>query len=244
MLKMILDLHIAGGSAALASMFIPMVARKGGTTHRRSGWVFVAGMTTVSITALALSAARYLTDPRPEAKAFALFLFYIAILTGEGVSSGIRVLRAKNRPGRAGVWDIGLSTLLTATAVAMMVYGIVASRLLFTGFAVIGLVNGIRGLICAFAAPREQMHWWFRHMSSMLGSCIAAVTAFLVVNAPQAGFSRVSLVVWFTPAIVGSIAIGTWTQYYKRRFSGSRRASRGTFPAAAAEDLYTLPRTS
>ena len=47
------------------------------------------------------------------------------------------------------------------------------------------------------------MHWWFRHMSAMLGACTAATTAFLVVNAPQAGFSRASLIAWFTPAVVG-----------------------------------------
>src|SRR5690349_21412348 len=109
MLKMFLYLHIAGGSAALLSMLIPLVARKGGRTHRRSGWVFVTGMSVVSLTALVLSAARYLLDPRPEAKAFALFLFYIAILTGEGVSSGIRTLRTKDRSvHRTYAWDVGL----------------------------------------------------------------------------------------------------------------------------------------
>src|SRR5712691_2225081 len=107
MMKMILYLHIAGGSAALLSMFIPLVAPKGGRTHRRAGWVFVSGMAIVSVTALALSAARYLFDPRPEAKTFALFLFYIAILTGAGVSSGVRVLRAKNRTSaHTHPWDI------------------------------------------------------------------------------------------------------------------------------------------
>src|SRR5436309_2226027 len=111
MLKMILYLHIAGGSAALLSMFIPLVAPKGGRTHRRSGWVFVSGMTIVSITALALSAARYFYDPRPEAKAFALFLFYIAILTGNAVSAGVRVLRTKNRTeAHTHPWDIGLAS--------------------------------------------------------------------------------------------------------------------------------------
>ena len=52
MLTSILYLHIAGGSAALLSMFIPLVTKKGGLTHRRAGWVFVSGMTIVSITAL------------------------------------------------------------------------------------------------------------------------------------------------------------------------------------------------
>jgi len=222
MLKMILYLHIAGGSAALLSMFIPMVTRKGGPTHRRSGWVFVAGMTIVSITALALSVARYLFDPRPEAKAFALFLFYIAILTGAGVSSGIRALRTKDRTvARSYAWDIGLAALLTLTALAMAAYGIRSGKALFVGFSAIGLVNGAQGLKYWLRPPAHRMHWWFEHMSSMLGSCIAATTAFLVVNAPQAGLSRLSLIAWFAPAVIGAPAIAIWTAYYKRRFASS-----------------------
>jgi hypothetical protein len=218
---MILYLHIAGGSAALLSMFIPLLSRKGGRTHRRSGWVFVSGMAIVSVTALALSGARYVLDPRPEAKAFALFLFYIAILTGESVSSGIRSLRTKDRSvHRTYAWDIGLAALLTLTALAMAGYGLTSGRVLFAAFSIIGFVNGIQGLMYWLRPQTERMHWWFRHMSSMLGSCIAATTAFLVVNAPQAGFSRASLIVWFTPGVVGGIATAVWTRYYKRRFAG------------------------
>lgn len=236
MLKMLLYLHIAGGSTALASMAIPLVARKGARVHRVSGWVFVGGMTAVSLTALALSAARYLTDPRPEAQAFALFLFYIAILTGEGVSSGVRALRTKDRtaPGSF-AWDIGLSSLLTATAVAMAVYGVAAGHLLFALFSIIGLANGIQGLAYWLRPPANRMHWWFHHMTSMLGSCIAATTAFLVVNAPLAGVSRGSLVVWITPGVVGGIATRMWVAYYRRRF-GARTTSRET-----ASHIITAP---
>jgi len=63
------------------------------------------------------------------------------------------------------------------------------------------------------------MHWWFRHMSSMFASCIAAVTAFLVVNAPLAGLSRGSFIVWITPGVVGGIATRLWVVYYRRRFA-------------------------
>jgi hypothetical protein len=222
MMKMILYLHIAGGSAALLSMLLPMLTRKGGLTHRRAGWVFVGGMTVVSITALALSASRYFFDPRPEAGAFALFLFYIAILTGAGVSSGIRVLHTKNRtsPHRH-PWDIGVAALLTLTAVAMAAYGIVSGKVLFAAFSVIGLVNGIQALAYWLRPPTHRMHWWLEHMTSMLGSCIAATTAFFVVNAPQAGLARTSLIVWFAPAIIGVPAIALWTNYYKRRFASS-----------------------
>ena len=244
MLKMILYLHIAGGSAALLSMFIPLVARKGGRTHRRSGWVFVGGMAVVSITALMLSAGRYFFDPRPEAKEFSLFLFYIAILTGESVSSGIRALRTKDRSiHRTYAWDIGLASLLTLTAVAMAGYGLASGHVLFAWFSIIGFVNGVQGLFYWLRPQTDRMHWWFRHMSSMLGSCIAATTAFLVVNAPQAGLSRGSLIVWITPGVVGGVATALWTRYYRRKFSGSRRATTGTSPSAAAAAPYTLSRT-
>ena len=63
------------------------------------------------------------------------------------------------------------------------------------------------------------MHWWFRHMSAMLGACIAATTAFLVVNAPQAGFSRGALIVWLAPSIIGTPVTAIWTAYYRRRFA-------------------------
>jgi hypothetical protein len=232
MLKMILYLHIAGGSAALLSMLIPLATRKGGRTHRRSGGIFVGGMSVVSITALALSAARYLLDPRPDAKAFALFLFYIAILTGEGVSSGIRALRTKDRSvQRTYAWDVALASLLTLTAVGMAGYGVASGRMLFAGFSIIGLVNGAQGLFYWLRPQTDRMHWWFRHMTSMLGSCIAATTAFLVVNAPQAGFTRTSLIVWFTPGIVGGITTTVWTRYYRRRFA-RRSASPASRPSA------------
>jgi hypothetical protein len=220
MLKMILYLHIAGGSAALLSMFVPLATRKGGRTHRRSGWVFVGGMTVVSITALALSAARYFFDPRPEAKAFALFLFYIAILTGNAVSVGVRVLRLKDRTGtHMHPWDVGLSALLTLTSIAMAIYGITTSRALFAAFSVIGLVAGAQGLYYWLRPPAERMHWWFRHMSAMLGACIAATTAFLVNNAATMGFSRSALIVWLAPSIIGTPVTAIWIAYYRRRFA-------------------------
>ena len=192
-----------------------MLTRKGGPAHRRSGWVFVGGMAVVSVTALGLSAARYFFDPRPNAKSFSLFLFYVAILTGAGVSSGIRVLRAKTRTAtHTNPWDIGFAALLTVTAIAMAVYGIVTSRALFAAFSVVGLANGIQGLVYWLRPPASKMHWWFQHMSSMLGSCIAAATAFLVVNAaPQAGLPRTSLIVWLAPVLIGTPAITIWTGY-------------------------------
>jgi len=187
MLKSLLYLHIAGGSAALLSMLVPLLTKKGGRSHRRAGWVFVTGMTVVSITAFLLSAARFLSDPTSQGQQAGAFLFFVSILTAAGVSAGMRVLRTKTRtsPHRS-PWDLGLAGLLTLASIAALCYGFIAGRSLFTVFSVVGLLSGGSQLAYWLRVPTHPMHWWFEHMGSMLGSCIAATTAFLVVNADAA----------------------------------------------------------
>src|SRR4051812_33873031 len=152
MIHNLLILHIAAGATALLSMIVPLVSRKGGRAHRRAGWVFVAGMTIVSATALVISSARFLSDARPEAEAGAVFLFYVAILTAAGVSSGIRVLRFKRRQtAHTSAWDLGVAAVLTAAGLAVAVYGLVMRVPLFVLLAAAGVANGA-----------GQMRYWLR----------------------------------------------------------------------------------
>ena len=222
MTRLILLLHVAAGSAALLSMFVPMVTKKGGRAHRRAGWVFVTGMAVVSVTALALSASRFVTDPTPQGRFAGSFLFFVAILTGAGVSAGVRVLRAKQRTGpHHNVWDVGVASLLTMTSLAAAGYGLSTGQHLFTGFSVIGLLAGGGQLRYWLRPPTHPMHWWFEHMGVMLGSCIAATTAFLVVNAQNLGAGTFSYAVWFGPSLVGVPVIAAWTYYSRRTFAGT-----------------------
>ncbi len=224
MIKSILSLHIAGGSIALAAMLVPLFTRKGGSTHRKSGWVFVAGMTVVSITAFILSAARVVTDPSPDGRQAGLFLFYVALLTAAGVSAGVRVLKAKKRTtAHHHPWDLGLAGALTLVSVVTFGYGVVTGRTLFAAFSVIGLLSGGSQLFYWLRPPTHYMHWWFEHMGAMLGSCIAATTAFLVVNAGRLGADTFSLAVWLAPTVIGTPTIILWTAYYRRKFQVPRR---------------------
>jgi hypothetical protein len=198
---MLLAVHVAGGSAALLSMLLPLVSRKGGLTHRRAGWVFVVGMTIVSTTALALAAARLLTDLTAAGRIGGVFLFYVAILTGAGVSAGVRVLRAKRRTtAHRNPWDVGVATVLTSGAILLAAYGIAIGQALLISFAIIGLINGTGQLAYWLRPPTHPMHWWFEHMAQMLGACIAATTAFVVNNATHLGLPNTSLLVWLGPA--------------------------------------------
>ena len=234
MIKTILSLHIAGGSVALAAMLIPLFTRKGGSNHRKSGWVFVAGMTVVSITAFILSATRALTDLSPNGRQAGLFLFYVALLTAAGVSAGIRVLKTKKRTtAHTHWWDLGLAGALTLVSVVTLGYGVVTGRTLFAAFSIIGLLSGGSQLFYWLRPPTHHMHWWFQHMGAMLGSCIAATTAFLVVNAGRLGADTFSLAVWLAPTIIGAPTIVLWTAYYRRKFQPARREAAASTGAVA-----------
>lgn len=236
MLKPLLVLHIAAGTVALLSMGVPLVARKGARLHRTAGTIFVAAMATVSASALLLAGARFLFDPRPDARRAGLFLAFVSVLTASTVSTGVRVLKAKHRTDpHLQPWDLGLSALLTVVSVAAGAFGLAGGHALFTGFAVIGLVTGGGQLAYWLRRPSHPMHWWFEHMSSMLGACIAATTAFVVVNAERWGLQTFSTAVWLAPTIIGAPAIAIWTTYYRRRFAGARvQHSRAAAGRAAA----------
>jgi uncharacterized membrane protein len=237
-----LAIHVLGGSAALASMFIPIVSRKGGALHRRAGWVFVIGMALVSISALVLAAIRLATDPRPQAQAFSMFLSYIAVLTAAGVSTGVRALRRRGR-GPAW-WDISISSVLVAMALGMAAFAAAAGVWLFAAFALIGILSGASQLAYWLRRPTHAMHWWFEHMGSMLGSCIAATTAFLVVNADRMGSSADSIVVWLAPTIAGAPLIAAFQVYYRRKFAPTARRHAATaIPAPGSRGgSYTIAR--
>lgn len=232
MMTSILYLHIAGGTAALLSMLIPLVTKKGGQSHRRAGWVFVGGMTLVSITALLLAGVRWATDPTPRGREAGAFLFFVSILTATSVSAGVRVLRAKTRTAaHRHPWDLGLPALLAVSSIVAAAYGLSTGNRLFTAFSVIGLLGGGSNLAYWLTPPSHPMHWWFEHMSSMLGACIAATTAFLVVNAGNLGMETFSLAVWLAPSAIGVPTIAIWTRHYRKTFApAARQAIRSSTP--------------
>jgi uncharacterized membrane protein len=241
MMQPLLAVHIAAGAIALASMLVPMIAAKGGRTHGRAGWVFVASMAVVSVTALIMSAARVLFDPRPEAKAFGCFLLVVALLTGAAVSAGTRVLRYKNRTGaRLHWWDTGLPLVLGAASVTLAVYGVSRHQIVFIAFGGLGLLNAAGSLRYWLRPPASPMHWWFEHMNGMLTGCVAATTAFLVI-----GGSRLEIwpiVAWLAPAAIGAPGIALWSAYYRRRFSsvkaqGSSQLANSQLPISTAQKV-------
>ncbi|HEY4238334.1 MAG TPA: hypothetical protein VGM88_00885 [Kofleriaceae bacterium] len=218
--RILLYPHIVAGVVALAAMIVPLVAAKGGRVHRRAGWVFVGAMVGVSVTAFLLAIWRFaqFDAQHPNARAIGFFLFGVAALTAAGVSSGIRALRFKTRTARhRNAWDLGIAAANVALALATLAYGIVGHRTLFVAFSFVGIVSGTGQLRYWLRAPATRHHWWFAHMSGMLGSCLAALTALVVVNGAALGAPTFATLLWIAVPGLGIPAIFAWTAYYRRR---------------------------
>jgi len=63
------------------------------------------------------------------------------------------------------------------------------------------------------------MHWFYNHIARMVGSYIATVTAFCVVNSSNFPAYVPTLVIWVLPGVIGGIAIGRWIRYYRVKFN-------------------------
>ncbi len=210
--------HILAGTVALTSFWIPMVAPKGGPTHRRAGWTYAIAMWLAAAMALVLCGLK-LSDDVVSNDASAIFLAFVGLLAANGAGTGVRVLRTKaRRAAHRGVFDLGFSAVLLASSLGLAMYGLRRGSTLFVSFSVLGLFLSI-GQLRFWLRPPASMEWWFVHMGNMLAACIGTVTAFLVVNVPRFGLQDYALFFWLGPGVLGGLGSALWQRAYRRKFA-------------------------
>jgi hypothetical protein len=205
-------LHIAAGTLALCVAPGAMLTIKGGLAHRRWGKLYFWSMAVTALTAVLLALWR----PTVFLALLALFSFYMAF-------AGYRALFRKrpDRGDKATALDWAAATITLAASIGMIVQGISASVTVGQPLGMVPMVFGALGVVLAGKDLREFRHppsdrtaWWFSHMGGMLGSYIAAMTAFSVVN-----FEFLPTAVrWLWPTAVGTPLIVLWVRYYRVRF--------------------------
>jgi uncharacterized membrane protein len=199
---------------------VPLVTKKGGRTHRRVGWVYVAAAATVAVTGF-LSCIP-LVSGGPLRWRAGIFLAYVSVLAGTSALFGVRALRTKGRTGasRAAI-DLVPPLLLVAGGVALATFGIHRSVVLYVFFAALGVVLGVAQLRFWLTPPAHARAWFLAHMTGMGTSCITTVTAFVVVNARRFGMRTFDLRLWAAPIAILAIGLTLWRRYYARRLTGN-----------------------
>jgi uncharacterized membrane protein len=221
-IRLTLWVHVLAGAVALVVAPIALMTLKGGPTHRRWGKVYFWAMAVVAATAIVVGLWRSI-----------LFLVLTAVFSFYAALSGYRVLSLK-RPDlgdRAKALDWVAAGLTLAASALLVTLGIAKPTPRFEQLSTVAIVFGFIGLSFAgldvwrFLSPTaDKRAWWYKHMANMIGSYIAAVTAFSVVNF---AFLPTTLR-WLWPTLVGTPAIAIWITYYKRRFNAPKSEAAAT----------------
>ena len=200
-----LVVHIFAGSIGLLTGPLSIAVKKGGLGHRRLGIAFYYAMLVVASSALVLAILHNIP-----------FLFAVGIFSGYMNITGYAILRQK-RQGLLNQTGI----LERATSILMLLFS-----LYFLGYGVYILFQkDYFGLVFIFFAQSSfrmlwqdwklfkqrglaPSTWLLVHLTRMVGTSIAAYTAFLVVNSS----SRVSLLGWFLPTLLGVPIIVYWSR--------------------------------
>ena len=123
------------------------------------------------------------TETRPGVRASASFL-----LSGASTWKGIRVLRFKNAGRNAAAIDMGISTLLGLGGLFTLYQGLVFKSPVLMFFGPLGIFGAVGDLRYWLNRDKPKMHWFFEHMGGMIGSSIAALTAFAALGSRSLGF--------------------------------------------------------
>ena len=214
--------HIGAGALALLSGIPPMLTAKGNKLHRRTGKVYSRSMLVVMLTAMVLSVVL----PLIYGTQLKVFLFVIGLFSYYFVFSGLRALKYHKPPkSKSPKWsDKTAAALLLLGGIFLIGYNIYLNALLspnpilvgFGIFAIVMAVGDLRRFQRPFDAKLNKFRWFYMHLGRMVGSYIAAFTAFVVVNVDFLP----AIIVWAAPGIVGGIGITVWIRYYKRKFEG------------------------
>ena len=211
--------HVVTGGVGLATLAVPLVARKGSRLHRRAGWVFVASMS-ISIAFALLVAASWILIPltvKPGAgqhvadlRRFGAFFGLLGLAGAHALFGGIAAIgrRRRQRPwlgivARRIPWALVVAGPLTFWA------GLSGDSILlmaFGGLFTVAAIGDVRR-----PAVSHDKTVLVAHVEAMLGAATVATTAFTVQMVSRiGGASAFSLTVWMVPVGLGMLATWIW----------------------------------
>ncbi len=227
MMRALLIIHATAGSIAFIFAPLALMTAKGGPAHRRWGKIYFWMMAVVAATALILA---------PYKRNY--FLALVAVFSFYAAFSGYRVLfRKRPLQGQGPKFFDWFAAIFTFVASALLFSFGLFKPAVVRHMGIVSVVFGTVGMFLGFSdlrkflqPPSDKNFWWFSHMGGMLGSYIAALTAFSTVTLSR--FIGNSLIVWLWPTAIGVPGLIIWITYYKTKFR--RKAEKSSVAEAAS----------
>jgi uncharacterized membrane protein len=202
-------LHILAGFTGFVVAPVVLSSKKGGKVHRIWGKVFFWSMTLVALTAAIMAPMNkniFLT-------CIAVFSFYLSF-------SGYRALYNKDvyKTRKVAFIDWLFVSLNVAFSLALVVLGVIslpkAFGIISIVFGLLGCLLGLRDIISFVKPSPDKYKWFFSHMTGMVASYIASLSAFSAVNL---NFDWLPTTIqWLWPTILG-------TPLYEAKFKKGRK---------------------
>ena len=215
--------HAIAGALALLVLLIPLISKKGGKLHVKTGWIYTGTMVFVGISAFIITPFRVLFDPTKtiSSENFSIFLFYISVFTLSAISYGLTSLKAKQRKTFSrSLIHLGPPIATIIIGLLTQIIGLKSQNTLLIAFPFLGHFTSKSQIKYWLKVPNEKMHWWYAHMNGMFVACIATITAFLVTAVPRIwpGPIAESPVLWIAPGIILGTILNRWTAAYKFKY--------------------------
>lgn len=196
-----LALHIVGGSVGLLTGAINVARKKGDKKHKSIGKLFLVSMLTAGISSLILASIH------PN-----YFLFMVGVFTLYMVGSGHFYLKKRTK------WTITILMLLAGILfIGIGVFVLINANLfglVFLTFGSLGLVFVKQDFNNYTKKSTLENYWLTAHIQRMMGSFIASLTAFLVVNASYFPQQIPGFVYWILPTLIFTPLIVKWVKKY------------------------------
>lgn len=236
--------HIATGTAGLVTLWVPIVGRKGGETHKKWGTVFVWALLATGTIAVGISLCTLIaplathphngppfTGNAPLIRGvFGWMMLYLATMTIALAWFGWQSIRFRTRhAAHRNAFEVTLQVLMFIAAANCMVQGYWLGQPLLMGIAVVGLAAGILNLKFIFTESPPLNEWQIQHSRGVVGAGISVYTAFLAFGAVNLlPAYALNPALWALPTILGV----SYLLYHQ--FQITRRRSRGRSKLAQA----------
>ena len=191
----------AGGVVLLTGFLAILIKPRGNKFHRRIGKIYFYGMTWIFLSSIGIIFFK-----------FNFFLSMISVFSFYLCFSAYRVLQRKTPNLITGMdWAGAIITILSG--VLFVIFGlfiIITNQSM--SFAILSIFFGLFTIRTAWQdivifrkkTYDEKMWWYFHHAGNMMGSFIAAITAFTVQNLPKLTPNfEYNWLYWVLPTIVG-----------------------------------------